>query len=99
MVLKVALQLSLYRLPRFFEEDYAMESSLAGEKIMRYGGDASQVGLQACSMYEASVWIQGIEDRCYDSCTQCHVFDPGRVYTILGRAYGFSFDPGRLSSR
>ncbi|KAI5067797.1 hypothetical protein GOP47_0018325 [Adiantum capillus-veneris] len=124
MVLKVSLQVSLYRLPGFFEEDYAMESSLAGEKIMGYGGDASQVGLQACFIYEASVWIQGIEDRYYaklherlvfgftgakkwlymkilrmHGCTQCHVFDQGGVYTMLGRAYRFPFDPGGLYSK
>ncbi|KAI5065608.1 hypothetical protein GOP47_0020303 [Adiantum capillus-veneris] len=67
MVLKVALQISLYRLPCFFEEDYAMESSLAGERIIMYGGNASQVGIQACFLYEANIWIQGIEDRC---CTK-----------------------------
>ncbi|KAI5073922.1 hypothetical protein GOP47_0011935 [Adiantum capillus-veneris] len=60
MVLKAALLVSLYQLPGFFEKDYAMESSLAGEEIMMYGEDASPVGIQACFVYEASVWIQGI---------------------------------------
>ncbi|KAI5068827.1 hypothetical protein GOP47_0017172 [Adiantum capillus-veneris] len=29
-----------------------------------------------------------------DGYNRCHIFDPGGAYTMLGRAYGFPFDPG-----
>ncbi|KAI5057810.1 hypothetical protein GOP47_0027825 [Adiantum capillus-veneris] len=74
MLLKVALQAVLHVLQSSRDERYPMESSLACEKIMVYGGDASQVGLQACFVYEAGVWIQLVEDRCYAKLHERLVF-------------------------
>ncbi|KAI5063596.1 hypothetical protein GOP47_0022143 [Adiantum capillus-veneris] len=61
ILLKVSLQVVFHGLQSSRDERYAMEIS---KTMMVYGADASQVGLQACFVNEAGVWIQ-VEGRCY----------------------------------
>ncbi|KAI5062537.1 hypothetical protein GOP47_0023076 [Adiantum capillus-veneris] len=102
MLLKAALQVVLHDLQSSRDEKYAIESSLAGERLMMYGGNSSQVGVHACFLYEASVWILVVEDRCYAKlherlvlgCTGTEIRLIMHVLWTHGFAQCHVFDPG-----
>ncbi|KAI5081756.1 hypothetical protein GOP47_0001499 [Adiantum capillus-veneris] len=76
-------QVSLYRLSRFFEVDYAMDGSLADDKIAAYGWEHVISSVRDGPFYEASSgdWLPGGGNE-----GQAKVFRSGVHFSIKKRA-------------